>query len=192
MLLKRSVTFRRILLKIVLLVFILGVTLIFTMKASSLSGFELTTHRGVVSELVSEIQERIDHDPADTNLRFIPPRKEYVARFLLDTKPIEAKFQMPFTLANGDLVTLAGYAKGDGFKVLAFRNDTQQITQSNNWKMAFGAGLVFSILSLIILCGLLSSQSMIFPQILLGIFVAVGLFIAHHGLLIKEARHLLS
>lgn len=183
--------FRSSYLKIVLLVFIVGVTLILGIKASALYGVQLQAQSGQVTELFSEIQEHIDHDPIDSNLRFLPTRKEYVARFLLDGTPIEAKFQMPFKLANGDKIAVAGYFKGNAFNVLALRNDTEQLTQSNNWKMAIGAGFVFSIIALIILIGLLNNQAMVFPQILLGIFVGVGLFVANFGFLIKEARALL-
>lgn len=183
--------FRKHYLIIALLVFILGVVLMFGMKASTLSGVQLETHQGVVSELIYGIQEHIDHDPADTNLRFLPTRKEYLAHFLLDGKPVDAKFQMPFKLANGDRIVVAGYAKQQSFNVLALNNQTEKVIQSNHWQMALVAGLVFAILSLMILLGLLNSDSMVFPQILLGIFVLIGLFIAHHGLLIKEARSLL-
>lgn len=163
----------------------------FGMKASNLSGIQLVTHSGVVDGLNSEVEEHIDHDPVDTNLRFLPPRKVYVAHFTLNGRAIEAKFQMPFQIANGDEVSVSGYTKNNFFNVLAFRNESSKVIQSNSWKVALGAGIGFSILSLIILIKLFNEQSMVFPQILLGIFVGIGLYIANYGLLVKQARDLL-
>lgn len=173
-------------LKSVFLIVLLGLILM----GSSLLSVKLITQHGIVSELVTNVEEHIDHDPLDTNLRFLPPRKVYAAKFSLGGNPIEAKFQMPFEIANSEELKIAGYEKSGVFNVLAFRNHSNEIV-SNSWKVAIAAGIGFSVISLLILLKLINDQSMIFPKILMAIFIGVGLYLARYGSLIKQARELL-
>jgi hypothetical protein len=164
-------------------------------KASSLGGIQLTTLTGQVTGLQGEVEEYVDHDPHDSLLRFAPLRRVYVARFQLEGKPIEAKFQGPYKIAEGDRLTVSGSAQagqnGQIFDVVAYKNHTQTFTGSNNWIVACLVGLAFAIGAIFIQMRLMSSESTI-GQIMMVVFVLTGLYIAYRGLLIREALSLLE
>lgn len=161
-------------------------------KASSLGGIQLKTLSGQVTGLQSKVEETIDHDPHDSLLRFAPVRRVYVANFQLDGTPIEAKFQGPYKIAEGDRLTVSGYAQaGQSFDVVAYKNHTQTFTGSNNWLVACLVGLAFAIAAIFIQMRLMSPSSTI-GQVMMVVFVLTGLYIVYRGLLIREALALLE
>lgn len=161
-------------------------------KASTLGGVELTTLTGQITGLQGEVEEHIDHDPHDSMLRFVPLRKVYVARFMLDGQALEAKFQGPYRISEGDRLTVSGYRhKDQSFQVVAYKNATQGFTGSDNWIVACLVGLAFALFALVIQFKFMSSESMI-GQIMMIVFVLTGLFIVYRGLLIREALSLLK
>lgn len=180
---------------LILGVFLLGIVLMYAIKASSLGGIELKTLSGQVTGLQSKVEETIDHDPHDSLLRFAPVRRVYVANFQLDGTPIEAKFQGPYKIAEGDRLTVSGSAQagqnGQTFDVIAYKNHTQTFTGSNNWIVACLVGLAFAIGAIFIQMRLMSPESTI-GQVMMVVFVLTGLYIVYRGLLIREALSLLE
>lgn len=177
---------------LILVVFFLGIVLMCAIKASSLGGIDLKTLSGQVTGLQSKVEETIDHDPHDSLLRFAPVRRVYVANFKLDGTPIEAKFQGPYKIAEGDRLTVSGYGQaGQAFEVVAYKNHTQTFIGSNNWIVACLVGLAFAIGAIFIQMRLMSPESTI-GQVMMVVFVITGLYIVYRGLLIREALSLLE
>jgi hypothetical protein len=95
-------------------------------------------------------------------------------------------------IQNGDSVTVSGYLEGDRFQVLAYVNQTQQISGRENW-IALALGAIFF---LAIVIGLLNSELVaegaLVPTLFLIGFVGVSLYMGYRALLIREAIALLQ
>lgn len=162
------------------------------LKASTLAGIHLSTLSGQVTGLQTAVEEHIDHDPHDSLLRFLPKRKVYVARFMLGDKALEAQFQEPYRISEGDYLHVSGrWQKNNSFGVIAYRNETQSYAGSDNWIVAVIVGIAFALGAIFVLFRLMSGESM-WGQVMMVIFVLVGLFITHQGLLVREALSLLK
>jgi hypothetical protein len=173
-------------------VFVLGVILMFAFKPSSLGSVQLKTLSGQVTGLQSQVKEYVDHDPHDSLLRFTPLRRVYLATFQLDGRPLEARFQGPYRIAEGDRITVSGFGlSGKAFEILAYRNHTQNYRGSDNWIVACLVGLAFAIAALFMQMKLMSAESII-AQVMMVVFVLTGLYIVYRGLLIREAIELLK
>jgi hypothetical protein len=164
----------------------------FAFKASSLGSVQLKTLSGQVTGLQGEVKEYVDHDPHDSLLRFSPVRRVYLAKFQLDGQSLEAKFQGPYRISEGDRITVSGFGEPNKvFEVVAYKNDTQNYRGSDNWIVACLVGLAFAIAALFIQMKLMSPESVI-GQVMMVVFVLTGLYIVYRGLLIREALELLQ
>ena len=95
-------------------------------------------------------------------------------------------------IADGDALTVSGYAKDETFQVLAYKNSSQQISGHENWiVLALGA-----IFFLAVAIGLLNSELVLegalIPKLFLFGFTLVALYMGYRALLIREAIKLLS
>ena len=95
-------------------------------------------------------------------------------------------------VGDRDTVTVSGYQKGNGFQVLAYANQTQKVSQHENW-IVLGLGAIFF---LAIAVGLLNSELVaegaLVPKIFLLGFVGVAMYMGYRALLIREAISLLQ
>ena len=95
-------------------------------------------------------------------------------------------------IAEGNQITVSGYQKGNGFQVLAYNNQTQQVTSNENW-IILGLGALFF---LAVAIGLLNSELVIegaiIPKLFLFGFTVVAIYMGYLALLIREEVKLLS
>ena len=163
-----------------------------TVRASHFFTSKISFIKGVVSNLNSELleyanPEKPTHD--DSPIHF---KRFYISRFHLNNEVIEATFSSPLRIADGDTVTVAGYQKGKAFQVLAYANQTQQLTYHENW-IALGIGALFI---LAIALNLLNSQLVLegdlVPKLFLLGFAVISIYMAYRALLIRRAIKLIS
>lgn len=95
-------------------------------------------------------------------------------------------------ITEGDQITVSGYQKDGAFQVLAYNNQTQQVSSNGNWLMLALGALFF----LAVAIGLLNSQLVIegalIPKLFLFGFTLVAIYIGYRALLIREAIKLIS
>lgn len=95
-------------------------------------------------------------------------------------------------IAEGDVITVSGYLKENAFQVLAYNNQTQQVSSNENWIMLALGTLFFVAVAI----GLLNSQLVIegalIPKLFLFGFTLVAIYMGHRALLIREAIQLIS
>jgi predicted ABC-type sugar transport system permease subunit len=116
----------------------------------------------------------------------------FISTFNLGDQAVEAKFSTPMMVSNGDIVTVSGYQKGDGFQVLAYANKTQQISKHENW-IILGLGALFFLgVALGLLNSELVTQEALVPKLFLIGFIGVALYMGYRALLIREAIALLQ
>ena len=95
-------------------------------------------------------------------------------------------------IADGDQITVAGYQKGEAFQVLAYKNQTQQVSSNENW-LVLGLGALFFFA---VAVGLLNSELVIggalIPKLFIFGFTLVAIYMGYRALLIREAINLIS
>ncbi|WP_231969668.1 hypothetical protein [Polynucleobacter necessarius] len=119
-------------------------------------------------------------------------KRFFVSKFNLGDQAIQAKFSSPMIITEGDQITVSGYQKDGAFQVLAYNNQTQQVSSNGNWLMLALGALFF----LAVAIGLLNSQLVIegalIPKLFLFGFTLVAIYIGYRALLIREAIKLIS
>jgi hypothetical protein len=105
---------------------------------------------------------------------------------------IEATFSSPMKIADGDIVSVAGQQKSKAFKVLAYKNQTQNVTQHENWIAPIFGAIFFFAIALGLLNGDLALEGMLIPRLLLFGFALVGIYMGYRALLIREAVKLIG
>lgn len=142
---------------------------------------------GTVSNLQTELLEYINPEKPSNDDAAAYSQRFYVSIFNLDKYKIEAKFSSPLKIQNGDTVTVSGYYKNNHFEVLAYRNQTQQLTGAENWKvMALGA-LFFIAVVIGLLSSELTSEDTLIPRLFLLGFVVLAIYMGYRALLIRKA-----
>ena len=163
-----------------------------TLKPSSFLTSSVSTISGTVSNLNNELLEYVNPEKPTHDHSSVYYQRFFISKFTLGDRTIEAKFSTPMVVSDGDTVTVSGYQKGNGFQVLAYANQTQQVSQHENW-VALGLGALFF---LAIAVGLLNSELVaegaLVPKIFLLGFVGVGIYMGYRALLIREAISLLQ
>ena len=166
--------------------------LLMTLKPSSFLTSSVSTISGTVSNLNNELLEYVNPEKPTHDHSSVYYQRFFISEFTLGDRAIEAKFSTPMVVGDGDTVTVSGYQKGNGFQVLAYANQTQKVSQHENW-IVLGLGAIFF---LAIAVGLLNSELVaegaLVPKIFLLGFVGVAMYMGYRALLIREAISLLQ
>ncbi len=163
-----------------------------TLKPSPFLSSSVSTISGTVSNLQNELLEYVNPEKPTHDHSSVYYQRFFISTFNLDDRAIDAKFSTPMVVNNGDVITVSGYPKGNHFQVLAYANQTQQISSHENW-IALGLGALFF---LAVALGLLNSQLVaegaLVPKLFLVGFVGVAFHMGYRALLIREAVSLLQ
>ena len=166
--------------------------LLMSLKPSSFLTSSVSAVSGTVSNLNNELLEYVNPEKPTHDHSSVYYQRFFVSKFNLDSQAIEAKFSTPMTIGNGDVLMVAGYPKGNSFQVLAYQNQTQQVSGRENWVvLGFGA-LFFLAVALGLLNSELVAQGALVPKLFLIGFVAVAIYMGYRALLIREAISLLQ
>ena len=161
-------------------------------KPSSLLSSSISTLSGTVSNLNNELLEYVNPEKPTHDHSSVYYKRFFISKFNLGDKAIEAKFSTPMKIAEGDQISVSGYPKDGAFQVLAYNNQTQQVTSNENW-IVLGLGALFF---LAVAIGLLNSELVIegaiIPKLFLFGFTLVAIYMGYRALLIREAIKLLS
>ena len=95
-------------------------------------------------------------------------------------------------VSNGDVLTVSGYAQDNRFQVLAYTNQTQQVSKHENWLVLALGALFFLAIALGLLNSALVAEGALVPKLFLLGFVAVSFYMGYRALLIREAISLLQ
>jgi len=176
----------------ILLFGLLGALLMSLCKPSSFLSSSISAISGTVSNLNNELLEYVNPEKPTHDHSSVYYKRFYISKFNLGDRAIEAKFSAPIKIADGDQITVSGYQKDSGFQVLAYENQTQQVSSHENW-IALGLGAIFFFA---VAVGLLNSELVIegaiIPKLFLFGFTLVAIYMGYRALLIREAVKLLS
>lgn len=163
-----------------------------TLKPSSFLTSSVSTISGTVSNLNNELLEYVNPEKPTHDHSSVYYQRFFVSKFNLGDRAIEAKFSTPMVVSDGDAITVSGFQKGNGFQVLAYTNQTQQVSKYENW-IVLGLGALFF---LAVVVGLLNSELVaegaLVPKLFLLGFVGVAIYMGYRALLIREAISLLQ
>ena len=152
----------------------------------------ISTVSGTVSNLNNELLEYVNPEKPTHDHSSQYYKRFFISKFNLGDQAIQAKFSSPMKIAEGDVITVSGYPKDNAFQVLAYNNETQQVSSHENWLM-LALGAVFF---LAVAIGLLNSELVIegalIPKLFLFGFALVAIYMGHRALLIREAIQLIS
>jgi hypothetical protein len=171
---------------------LLGAPLMSISKPSNFLFSSVSAISGNVSNLHHKTLEYVNPEKSTNDHSSVYYQRFFISQFSLDGKAIEAKFSTPMAVANGDAVQVAGYQQGASFQVLAYTNQTQQVSHHENW-IVLGLGAIFFFAVAI---GLLNSQlaleGAVIPKLFLIGFTLVAIYMGYRALLIREAIKLIS
>jgi hypothetical protein len=161
-------------------------------KPSSFLSSSVRSISGTVSNLNNELLEYVNPEKPTHDHSSVYYKRFYISKFNLADKTIEAKFSSPMQIAEGDQITVSGIQKNDVLQVLAYNNQTQQVSSNENW-IVLGLGALFFFAVAI---GLLNSELVIegalIPKLFLFGFTLVAIYMVYRALLIREAIKLIS
>jgi len=152
----------------------------------------VTTISGTVSNLHNELLEYVNPEKPAHDHSSVYYQRFYISQFALDGRAIEAKFSTPMTIDDGDVMTVSGYAKGNGFVVLAYNNQTQNVHNNENWIILCFGALFFLAVAIGLLNSPLVIEGALVPKLFLFGFCMVAIYMAYRALLIREALKLLQ
>ena len=161
-------------------------------KPSTFLSPSLHTISGTVSNLNNDLLEYVNPEKPPHDHSSIYYKRFFISKFNLGNKAIEAKFSTPMKIADGDILTVSGYAKGEAFQVLAYQNTTQQVSGHENWIMLGLGALFFAAVALGLLNSELVVEGALIPKLFLFGFTLVAIYMGYRALLIREAIKLLS
>jgi hypothetical protein len=163
-----------------------------TLKPSSFLNNSVSTISGTVSNLNNELLEYVNPEKPTHDHSSAYYQRFFISTFNLDDRAIEAKFSTPMIVSNGDVIKVSGYQKGNGFQVLAYLNQTQQVSKHENWIILGLGALFFLAVALGLLNSELVADGAVVPKLFLIGFVGVAMYMGHRALLIREAISLLQ
>jgi hypothetical protein len=179
----------------ILLYGILGLLFMSVTKPSGSNSFlssSMSATSGTVSNLNNELLEYVNPEKPTHDHSSQYYQRFFISKFNLNNQSIEAKFSSPMKIADGDQLIVSGYAKGNVFQVLAYNNQTQQVSGHENWIIVALGALFF----LAVAIGLLNSELLIegalVPKLFLFGFSLVAIYMGYRALLIREAIKLVS
>ena len=171
---------------------LLGALLMSVTKPSTFLSGSISALSGTVSNLDNALLEYVNPEKPTHDHSSVYYQRFYISQFNLGDKAIEAKFSTPMKIANGDQVIVSGYLKGSTLQVLAYSNQTQQVSGNENWIVLYLGALFFFAVAI----GLLNSQLVIdgelIPKLFLFGFTLIGIYMGYRALLIREALKLIS
>ena len=166
--------------------------LLMSVKPSSLLSSSVSAISGTVSNLNNELLEYVNPEKPTHDHSSVYYQRFFISKFKLDGKAIEAKFSTPMQIQDGDLVSVAGYPKSNRFQVLAYNNQTQQVSGRENWIVLGIGALFFLAVALGLLNSELVAEGALAPKVFLIGFVGVAIYMTYRALLIREAISLLQ
>jgi hypothetical protein len=169
---------------------ILG-ALYMSLKSNSFLTSSVGTLSGTVNNLNNELLEYVNPEKPTHDHSSVYYQRFYVSQFNLGDRTVEAKFSSPMVISNGDVVTVSGYPKNNSFQVLAYTNQTQQISNHENWIVLGLGALFFLAVAIGVLNSELVAEGAIVPKLFLIGFVGVAIYMGYRALLIREAISLL-
>lgn len=176
----------------ILICSLMGVLLMSVTKPSTFLSTSISAVSGTVSNLNNSLLEYVNPEKPTHDHSSVYYKRFFVSQFNLGDKTIEAKFSTPMIIADGDSVIVSGYPKDNTFQVLAYTNQTQQVSKHENWIVLILGAIFFFAVAI----GLLNSQLVIegalIPKLFLFGFTLVGIYMGYRALLIREAIKLIS
>lgn len=166
--------------------------LLMTIKPHSFLTSSVSAVSGTVNNLRNELLEYVNPEKPTHDHSSVYYKRFYISIFNLGDRAIEAKFSAPMVINNGDVVTVSGYAKGNNFQVLAYSNQTQQVSHNENWIVLGLGALFFLAVALGLLNSELVAEGALVPKLFLIGFVGVAFYMGYRALLIREAIALLQ
>ncbi|MBU3587971.1 hypothetical protein ICN30_09015 [Polynucleobacter sp. 31A-FELB] len=163
-----------------------------TLKPSAFLTSSVATISGTVSNLNNELLEYVNPEKPTHDHSSVYYQRFFISKFTLGDRAIEAKFSTPMVVSDGDTMTVSGYQKGNGFQVLAYANQTQQVSKHENWIVLGLGALFFLVVALGLLNSELVAEGALVPKLFLIGFVGVAMYMGYRALLIREAISLLQ
>ena len=163
-----------------------------TTKPSSFLSSSISTISGTVSNLNNELLEYVNPEKPTHDHSSVYYQRFFISKFNLGGKAIQAKFSSPMKIAEGDQITVSGYLKDDAFQVLAYNNQTQQVSSHENWIMLGLGALFFFAVAIGLLNSELVAEGALIPKLFLFGFTLIAIYMGYRTLLIREAVKLLS
>lgn len=176
----------------ILAISLLGTLLMSINKPSSLLSSSISSISGTVSNLNKELLEYVNHEKPTHDHSSVYYKRFYISKFNLGDKAIEATFSAPMQIADGDQITVAGYQKGESLQVLAYNNQTQQVSSNENWIILGLGALFFFAVAIGLLNSELVAEGALIPKLFLFGFTVVAIYMGYRALLIREAVKLLA
>ncbi len=163
-----------------------------TLKPSSFLTSSVSTISGTVSNLNNELLEYANPEKPTHDHSSVYYQRFFLSKFNLGDRAIEAKFSTPMVVSDGDAITVSGFQKGNGFQVLAYINQTQQVSKHENWVVLGLGALFFLAVAIGLLNSELVAEGALVPKLFLIGFVGVAVYMGYRALLIREAISLLQ
>ena len=176
----------------ILAISLLGILLMSINKPSSLLSSSISSISGTVSNLNNELLEYVNPEKPTHDHSSVYYKRFFISKFNLGDKAIEAKFSAPMQIADGDQITVAGYQKGESLQVLAYNNQTQQVSSNENWIILGLGALFFFAVAIGLLNSELVAEGALIPKLFLFGFTVVAIYMGYRALLIREAVKLLA
>ena len=176
----------------ILAISLLGILLMSINKPSSLLSSSISSISGTVSNLNNQLLEYINHEKPTHDHSSVYYKRFFISKFNLGDKAIEAKFSAPMQIADGDHIKVAGYQKGESLQVLAYSNQTQQVSNNENWIILGLGALFFFAVAIGLLNSELVAEGALIPKLFLFGFTVVAIYMGYRALLIREAVKLLA
>lgn len=171
---------------------VLGVLLMAFSKPSTLLSSPVKSISGTVRNLQNGLLEYVNPEKPTHDHSLVYYQRFYISSFHLDDQAIEAKFSTPMKIGNDDIVTVSGYQNNTVFQVLAYRNQTQEVTGAENWVILVLGALFFLAVAIGLLNSELVNEGALIPKLFLSGYVLVAIYMAYRALLIREAIGLLK
>jgi hypothetical protein len=176
----------------ILVISLLGAVLMTITKPSNFLSSSISAISGTVSNLNNELLEYVNPEKPTHDHSSQYYKRFFISRFNLGDKAIEAKFSSPMKIAEGDQITVSGYQKDGAFQVLAYHNQTQQLSSNENWIVLCLGALFFFAVAIGLLNSDLVIEGAIIPKLFLFGFTLVAIYMGYRALLIREAVKILS
>jgi hypothetical protein len=161
-------------------------------KPSAFLSSSVSTLSGTVHNLNNELLEYVNPEKPTHDHSSAYYKRFYISKFNLGDQAIEARFSTPMKISDGDQITVSGYQKESSFQVLAYNNQTQQVSSNENWIILCLGALFFFAVAIGLLNSELVIEGAIIPKLFLFGFTLVAIYMGYRALLIREAVRLLS
>ncbi|QWD60479.1 hypothetical protein [Polynucleobacter sp. MWH-UH35A] len=161
-------------------------------KPSHFLSSSLSVASGSVSNLNHALLEYVNPEKPTHDHSSVYYKRFFISTFNLGDKAIEAKFSSPMVIAEGDHITVSGCQKGEVLQVLAYSNQTQQVSSNENWLILGLGALFFFAVALGLLNSEIVEEGALIPKLFLLGFTVVAIYMGYRALLIREAIKLLS